>query len=192
MQKYTTILFDLNGVLILNAPNYISSELEQTIYKRLGTSLDDISEKSKLLNELGWDEDKFWDYDKNAWKGAVPNLELLQKIKDLKNSGYRLGLVTNTSGLVLRKNELEFFGFYLNDLFDTVVISSEVHMLKPEKEIYQLTLDNLKADPSETIFVDDSNRYLRGAEVLGITPLLYVENKQVISELEKLGVKANA
>lgn len=105
-----------------------------------------------------------------------------------KKNNYKLGLVTNTSGVVLRRNELEFFGFYLRDLFDTVVVSSEVHTLKPEKEIYLLTLERLNSVPEKTIFIDDSSRYLEGTEKLGITTIKYTNLEQLLLDLKNLGI----
>lgn len=186
MSKFDTTLFDLNGVLILDKPGYVSSDLEKSIYKRLGTVSDDKTELDKILRELNWTEQRFWEFNNQAWSGAIPNLELITIIKKLKRLGFKTGLITNTSGLSLRKGESDFFGLNLEEIFDTVVISSEVHLLKPGIEIYNLALDNLHSKPETSIFIDDSQRYLNGAISIGITPILYLNNQELISRLNNL------
>jgi FMN phosphatase YigB (HAD superfamily) len=53
-----------------------------------------------------------------------------------------------------------YAGYDLEERFDTVVISDQVGMGKPDEAIYRLAADNLGAAPEECVFVDDNSAYL--------------------------------
>lgn len=55
------------------------------------------------------------------------------------------------------------------DLFDAVVISSEVRMRKPEERIYLHALAQLGLTPGECIFIDDLEANVAAAEAVGMT-----------------------
>ena len=188
MDSYKTILFDLNGVFILDKENYKASPLEHTIFKRLGLSLKDSSEKEKIKKELNWTEKDFWKFVETSWGGAIPNLWLIDVIKNLKEQGYETGIVSNTSGLIMRQVLQNYFGEDLNTLFGAIIIYSEVGCLKPEQEIYRIAIERLKTEPHQTIMIDDAEEYLTGAKNLGITPILFVTNEQLEKDLKHLGI----
>lgn len=187
--KHKILFFDFNGVLILDNPKYSTSELENRIYKQLGTSLDDTKEVQKIINELNWDEKTFWDYINTSWNGVIPNTELLNWIKDLKDRGHKTAIVSNTSGLIFRKYQKAFFGYNLEDIFDVIVISSEVKQLKPNTDIYQTTLNKIGCLPEETVMIDDSKRYLEGAKLLGIHTILFENNELLKKSLNELDIE---
>jgi len=180
------ILFDLNGVLILDKPGYQSSQFERDFFKRMGMSLDDTKEKELIKREQGWDEHQFWNFVDQGWQGAVPNLELIQIIKKLKRNRFKTAIVSNTSGLIMRQRLADYFGEKINTLFDEIVISSEVGFLKPDSKIYQLTLDRLGVMPSDSIMIDDSDQYLSGAQVMGIHCFKYYDNLSLIQYLKEI------
>ena len=78
---------------------------------------------------------------------------------------YGVGLLTNVMpGLVeaLRQRQL------IPDVaYDVVVDSSQVHLLKPEKKIYELANEWAGCSPENILFVDDSRINLMAAEKLG-------------------------
>jgi putative hydrolase of the HAD superfamily len=53
--------------------------------------------------------------------------------------------------------------------FDTLVLSCEHRLLKPEREIYELALDAAGALPYETLFVDDNPENVEAARVAGLS-----------------------
>lgn len=66
----------------------------------------------------------------------------------------------------------------LKDLFDDVVLSSEVGMAKPNAEIYQYTAAQLGVKPQECIMIDDTPRNVEGAIQVGMRGILFEDSKQ--------------
>ncbi|MFH0791664.1 MAG: HAD-IA family hydrolase [bacterium] len=188
MNIYKAVLFDLNGVLILDKAGYVPAPQEHVIFKRLGLSLEDSKEKERIKSELGWTEEEFWKFVDTSWNGAVPNLRLINLIKNLRERGYKTAIISNTSGLIMRQVLQNYFGQDLNTLFDFITISSEVGYLKPGREIYELTIEKLGVQPNEAVMIDDSEDYLTGAKSLGITPILFISNEKLEEDLRRLEI----
>ena len=70
----------------------------------------------------------------------------------LKNDSKKVGLISNwdmTARNVLKVNELY-------DFFDEIVISSEVNIEKPRKEIFDIAMKRTNAIPKECLYVGDN------------------------------------
>ena len=119
--------------------------------------------------------------EKNKGKHVV-NTELVKIIKNLKNSGYKIGLLSNY-GVELR-DKLREDGIY--DLFDTIIISAEVKQVKPDLEIFKILFANLNLSPSEVVFIDDTPKSLENSESIGYFPVLYKNNESFKAELGKI------
>jgi putative hydrolase of the HAD superfamily len=87
-------------------------------------------------------------------------------LKELRNRGYRLGMVSNLEPFQRPwVKELE-----LEPLFDEIILSCEVGLLKPEPEIYQLAAQKLAVSPEECVFIGDGmSNELSGAQAVGMT-----------------------
>ncbi len=59
------------------------------------------------------------------------------------------------------------------DMFDAVVISSEVGMRKPEPQIFLHAAELLGLSPHECIFIDDIEANITAAEQVGFTGVLH-------------------
>ena len=188
MNQYKAILFDLNGTLILDKPGHQFSDSDMRIFKRMAFSLDDENEKEAIKREQGWSEKDFWDFVNESFNGSMPNMGLVEIIKNVRKSRLKTVLVSNASGLVMRPIIKTYFGTDIDNLFDEIIISSEVKILKPDQKIYELALDKLGINPDEAIFIDDLEEYLKGARAIGIKTLLFTNNNDIKKELEKLGV----
>jgi putative hydrolase of the HAD superfamily len=78
---------------------------------------------------------------------------------------YGVGLLTNSMpGFVKRMTAA---GLIPNIQYDAIVDSSEVHALKPEREIYEIALSRAGCDPQEILFVDDLQGNVMAGERLG-------------------------
>lgn len=71
-------------------------------------------------------------------------------------------------------------------LFDTVVISGEVGLRKPEAAIYRLTAERLGVPPRACVFVDDLQVNVRGAVAVGMIGVHHVDAEATRAELEAL------
>jgi HAD superfamily hydrolase (TIGR01509 family) len=74
----------------------------------------------------------------------------------------------------------------LDDLFDHVVISSEVRARKPRAKIYRYALTKLGYQPEECILVDNAARNNRTAEKLGIKTMPFTSQADLYEQLRKL------
>lgn len=84
----------------------------------------------------------------------------------------------NKSVCLLSNDVLEWSEFLteyhqLNFFFKEKIVSGEVHMRKPEKEIFSYALDKLKCAPESCVFVDNSVKNLLVAEEIGIRTILF-------------------
>lgn len=94
-----------------------------------------------------------------------------------KKMGFKTALLSNSWG-----NNYPRDGW--DEMFDQVVISGEVGMRKPDPEIFHYTLDLLKVDPKESVFVDDLVHNVKGATDLGMIGVLHVDYESTKKELE--------
>ena len=58
--------------------------------------------------------------------------------------------------------------FNLTDLFDLFVVSSFVHIRKPDVDIYRMALDIAQAEPQQVVYIDDRPMLVDVARSLGI------------------------
>ena len=116
-----------------------------------------------------------------VWKG--PSRELWRRVlsgsvdglRALGNADLRLGIVSNSDGLVqelLARNEICQVGPGPGVQVLTIVDSGVVGVAKPDPRIFDIALASLGLDPSDVIYVGDSVKYdVRSAEGAGMTPL---------------------
>jgi putative hydrolase of the HAD superfamily len=77
-----------------------------------------------------------------------------------------------------------------NELFETVVISCEVGMRKPDERIFWHAVELLGLAPAECAFVDDIEHNVRAAESVGMVGVHHTDVNTTIGRLgELLGVR---
>lgn len=59
--------------------------------------------------------------------------------------------------------------------FDLVMMSNEVHLLKPDPEIYLLALQLLDVTPEQAIFIDDRAENVTAAQAVGMAGILHAD-----------------
>ena len=69
---------------------------------------------------------------------------------------------------------------------ETVIISAEEKMAKPDAEIYELALERLNAVPEECLFVDDQLPNVTAAETLGMKAVQFTDNDQTIRTIREI------
>jgi FMN phosphatase YigB (HAD superfamily) len=80
----------------------------------------------------------------------------------------------------------------LTGVFDAVILSSEVGMVKPNADIYHLAAARLGLDPSECVMIDDILRNIEGAKAIGMYGLVCASAKQCETDLMNLLETARA
>ncbi len=110
----------------------------------------------------------------------TPIEETIQLIHDLASTDSRLFILSNMHIASIAHLE-EQHSFW--HLFDGIVISSRIKMVKPEARIYRYLLSEYRLDPAETIFIDDTGENLTAASATGIQTIQFVNPSQCRQEL---------
>jgi len=84
---------------------------------------------------------------------------------------------------------VDFFHEWDYDMFDVLVFSCLEGVMKPEQRIYEITLERLGSKAEQTVFIDDRQDYIRGAQKVGLNTILFNNIDQVKDELKRLGVE---
>lgn len=99
---------------------------------------------------------------------------------------YRIGLLSNAPSEYLRSILKQH---NLETLFDEIVISSEVKLIKPAPEVFHYILKKLDSDPEYTIFIDDSEPNVLAAREQGITAIQFKDYERLEDDLKRLEIK---
>ena len=82
----------------------------------------------------------------------------------VKEKGYGIYVLSNA-----HKSFYRYFPRYFDlDFFDGVVVSADVHTVKPDLKIYRHILEKYKLKAEECLFIDDRQDNVEGAEKAGI------------------------
>ncbi len=74
-------------------------------------------------------------------------------------------------------------------VFDAAIFSCVIGIKKPERGIYEITLNSLVVQPKEAIFIDDKEENIKGAEKVGIKTILFKSPGQLKKELVNFSIK---
>lgn len=118
------------------------------------------------------------------------NKDLIGVIKKLKDKGFKIALLTNSNRSIFDEKIFKLFPDFKN-LFDEIVISSEVGMVKPDPGIFLHTLDKLGSKPDETVFIDDSKGNVDAAIKLGMDGFVYKDVPSFLKYIKTLGIDLN-
>jgi len=197
MEKISTFIFDCFGVIYdpviykwyyTNSSKYgfTDDELPNVLRKfDLGIlGEDDLvdylsrykglnSTKEKILNEI----DSYLKIDQN----------LIYIIKQLKQKGFKTILLSNGNHHFFERKIFKTNPEFKN-LFDEIVISSLVNMVKPDTEIFLYTLKQAKSTPQESLFVDDNKDNVDVAVSLGMKGFVYTDILSFDNYIKSIGI----
>ena len=110
-----------------------------------------------------------------------PNEPMIDLMREAKRSGHRMGMLTNN---VREWEPLWRTMLPVDEIFEVVVDSGFVGMRKPDREIYDLTLERMGGPaPEECLFIDDTDVNCDAARDLGMSAVHYRDNDQAIGEV---------
>lgn len=183
------IVFDLGGVLCgldaercIRAFHQIGAE-EVAVYveehrvedlflqSELGyITTEEFCEEVRRITQRPIDDEKIvW-----AWNELLTGItdERLQAVLELSKK-YRLFVLSNTNDMHWKKWEasslLPLKGEVFKDgVFEKCFLSYELHLAKPQREIFEAVLQQADIKADETLFIDDSLKNCQAAEALGI------------------------
>lgn len=112
--------------------------------------------------------------------GYHVNQKLTGYIRELKKYGYKIGLISNLGS--------GWFDTYVPSdtkaLFDDVVVSGDVGMVKPYPEIFKLACSRFGVDPENSVFIDDIASNCEGARSVGMSAINYESFELLKIELD--------
>ena len=201
--KIETIIFDLGGVLVDWNPEYVylnefngDRKKMQWFFDNICTSswneeqdggypmADATEERINLFPKYKKLIKMFYGRWEEMLKGEIEEtVEILHKLKRKK---FKLIALTNWSAetfpVAVKK-------FKFLKLFDGIVVSGKVKMLKPFPEIYNYTLKKYGLIANKSIFIDDRISNVDGAIKCGINGIQFISPKNLIIALKKYGIK---
>ena len=199
-----TIIFDLGGVLIDWNPEYLYLDIFEGDRVKMNAFF-------KQVCTMDWNENQDAGYPlSKATEDRIalfPEYETLIKIyygrweemlgeaitgsfqilkKLINDPKFRVVALTNWSAETFPV-ALKRFDFL--HWFEGIVVSGTEKTRKPYPEIYQITLDRFNIAPSETLFIDDNLRNIKGAEAIGINGIHFSTPEKLITDLNNFKIK---
>ena len=192
MKDIKNIVFDLGGVLIdLDFPRALKA-FEQAGLTDIAKNVQAFNREGIFMDlELGniSSEDFFQaicnrstqplsaTQAEDYWNLILKEIpqEKLQVIRNLRKH-YHVYLLSNTNQPhweYICKECFEKDGFTINDYFEKIFLSYEMHLAKPDKRIFLQMLQENNMIPEETLFIDDSEANCKAAEETGIRTVHY-------------------
>lgn len=115
-----------------------------------------------------------------AWVINQALIDLIKKLK--KQSGYKIGLVSNTSRMTveqfIKQAGLE------RGFFDVEVLSGEENFSKLDPRFFQLTLQRLDITAKNSLLIDDSQDNILVAQSLGLAVILADKSEEIILKIK--------
>jgi epoxide hydrolase-like predicted phosphatase len=119
--------------------------------------------------------EKYWSADDVNWR-------LLDYIRSL-HPRYKVGLLSNAWD-DLRQTMHNRWD--IDGLFDQMIISAEVGIVKPDPRIFHLAVERLGVQPSDAVFIDDMLVNVQAARKEGLAAIHFQNNDQTLAELQPL------
>lgn len=193
------IIFDFGGVLVRTRSQHRRAAWEQ----RLGLAAGDAErlifggESGTALQHGHITDEAHW-----QWLGShlglapkdlaalrveffaedVLDATLLAYVDWLRAAGFHLGLLSNAGD-----NARQIFERYaILPHFDSVTISAEEGVMKPDPRIFAIALQRAGAQPAEAVFVDDFAANVEGARQVGMSAIHFRTTAQTLAELASL------
>ena len=193
----TNVVFDFGGVVapadlgtvidrfkalgFKNVEEYLNLVRQQGFFGDFETGLIDKDEfRSRVSKEAG--REVSMNECRNAYMGffsSVPerNLELFRK---LRAEGYRLSLLSNTNPFITEwslSKDFDGHGHSLDEYLDSMYLSYEMKVMKPDERIFRMMLESENVAPSQVLFIDDGPKNIEAARELGLNVIPAVNGK---------------
>ena len=129
------------------------------------------------------------DYDqfRAIWSSIFTDILIPESMLEGLGRRYRMVVVSNTNALHFEMLR-ETYGHLLRH-FDDLVLSHEVHAMKPRAEIFQVAVDLAGCLPQECFYTDDIVAYIAAARRMGIDAVAFESCMQLQDEMRRRGIE---
>jgi putative hydrolase of the HAD superfamily len=118
---------------------------------------------------------------------SKPYPKMIELVRRLKAQyGLKIVVVSNEAREL---NAYRIRKFKLNEFVDFFVSSCYVHLRKPDKDIFQLTLDTTQAPARQVVYIENTTMFVQIAEGLGIRCILHTDYKSTCAKLASFGLE---
>lgn len=101
----------------------------------------------------------------DGWDACMIPVEGAREFcKYAREKGYKLYVLSNASNSFYQY----FTRFAPLEDFDGILVSSDIHLIKPDIQIYQYFLEKFQLIAEETFFIDDRKENIEGAKQAGM------------------------
>lgn len=173
------IAFDFVGVLV-SEKDVNLSETEDRLERLFGPNTSD----EDYLN-MGCKYEKNKKKLIDITKGIINKLYKINDLDLFKN----IKKIDKNIKIVIATNHVSYIRQYIKDNFDNkylddIIISSEIHEIKPNKEFYRYILNKYDLNPEELLFLDDNESNILGAKAMGINTIKVDKNMYLLKEIK--------
>ncbi len=134
----------------------------------------------ELTTQLGRDV-QLHGFGERYFEHLRPNDRVIEYMRELRARGFKLAICTNN----VREWELRWRAMLpVDEIFEVVVDSAFVGTRKPERRIYELTLERLGVSAEAALLLDDIEINCEAARKLGIEAVWFRSTEQAIADVE--------
>lgn len=113
------------------------------------------------------------------YEGMELDEAMLGAVVAIRGAGIPVALVSNALGSKL------YDGIDLEKIADSAVISADIGVRKPSRQIYREACERLGVAPGVALMVDDLQQNLDGAARIGIRGILHTDAATTVAELSR-------
>ncbi len=117
----------------------------------------------------------------NLYKVLSPFAEVRDALKNLKQSNYRLAILSNGTPDLL--NELVVSN-QLKDIFDDIFSVEEAGIFKPDSKVYDLPINKYNIEKNEVLFLSANTWDVSGAGNYGYNTVWVNRNNNIFDKLD--------
>jgi epoxide hydrolase-like predicted phosphatase len=115
------------------------------------------------------------------------NLEIVELIRRLRNTNkYKLIALSNVNSSHWKYIMNKKWDFI--DYFDELILSHEIHLIKPNPKIFELAIKKSGCKPEEIVYIDDGLNNIRSAKEFGIYGIKFTNEEDLIKEFKNLQI----
>jgi len=195
MSKITTLIFDMYGVILEESKGnfipYTYTHFDESEYERITR----LFRVEKLFTKAGSGE-----IDSDTFLSMLGFTDTEYHMRDYIENHLTLdaGFIpfaerfAGQYDFVILSNDVSEWSAYitkfhgLDKYFSHKIVSGDVKCRKPDRKIYEFTLERIGKKPEECLFIDNTAQNLLVAQELGIVPIMFDRDKE-----EYAGTKVN-
>jgi len=135
-----------------------------------------------VYNALKLLPDEFPDLRDRFFGGDIIDHQIVDYIREIKKN-YKTAVLSNAWDDL---REVLTNQWKIADAFDSITISGEEGVKKPDLAIYKISLNRLGVMPAEAVFIDDFIENIQSATSLGIHTIHFTSPQKALSELDNV------